>query len=229
MRYRLMVEDMEPDLWIAWVADLPGCYSSAKTSSEAVAQAPASIARHYSWLSDHDPSLVTPPGPVEVEVTETFHSFPSKRDPAYIVNAFFEDDKRPLGYWEVATGQRLLDWTHRALLGVVQSLDERRLNQPIPREVRGSIAGILGHVAGAENWYLATLGLSLDKGRLLGSPLEKSDQVRRHMQEQLWKLIGETRITENYDELWSARKVLRRALWHEQDHTQQIRRLATEL
>ncbi len=40
MNYRIAVEDMEPDHWIAWVLDLPGCYSSAKTSSKAISQVP---------------------------------------------------------------------------------------------------------------------------------------------------------------------------------------------
>ena len=37
----------------------------------------------------------------------------------------------------------------------------------------------------------------------------------------------DVRITEDRDELWSSRKVLRRALWHERDHTQHIRQLLT--
>ncbi len=229
MHCRLMVEDIEADHWIAWVADLPGCYSAARTSTEAIAQAPASIARHYSWLSDHDASLAAPSGPVEIEVAETFHSFASKRDPEYIVNAFFEDDRRALGYWEVVTAQRLLSWTREALLQAVRPMDARQLNQPIPGEVRGTIAGILEHVAGTENWYLGMLKPAVGKSLLSGTLFEKLAEVRRRTHEQLWSFIGETRITENYDELWSVRKVLRRALWHEQDHTQQIRRLGAEL
>ena len=38
-------------------------------------------------------------------------------------------------------------------------------------------------------------------------------------------LIGEDRVTRNCDELWSARKIMRRTLWHERDHFQQIIKL----
>ncbi len=36
MHCRLMVEDIEANHWIAWVADLPGCYNAAKTWTEAI-------------------------------------------------------------------------------------------------------------------------------------------------------------------------------------------------
>src|SRR5688500_5546599 len=98
MRYRVAVEDIEPNHWIAWLLDLPGCYSAARTSAEAIAQAPAKIARYYEWIAQHDPTLSIPTEPIEIDLAETFQAFPSKRDPEYIVNAFFDDDRRPVGY-----------------------------------------------------------------------------------------------------------------------------------
>jgi hypothetical protein len=49
--------------------------------------------------------------------------------------------------------------------------------------------------------------------------------VRQHTRAQLPGLVGDTRIAVRADEEWSARKVLRRTLWHEQDHTGHIARL----
>ena len=46
--------------------------------------------------------------PIEVVIAETFHSFASTQDPEYLVNAFFEDDRRPLHYWDVELALRLL-------------------------------------------------------------------------------------------------------------------------
>lgn len=222
MQYRVTVEDMEPNHWIAWVVDLPGCYSSARTSSEAIAQAPASIGRYFAWISKHNHTLTVPQGSIDIQIAEIFQSFPSKQDPQYIVNAFFEDDRRPLSYWDVTIAQDLLAWSRETLLLLVQAIDEQQLNRPIRGEIRGSIAGILEHIAGAENWYFGMFDLALNQSQLSGSPFEKLTLVRRNTMDQLWKLIGETRITENYDEMWSARKVLRRTLWHERDHTQHI-------
>jgi uncharacterized damage-inducible protein DinB len=225
MRYRIAVEDIETDHWVAWALDLPGCYSRAKTSSQAIALAPASIARYYDWITSRDSSLVTLDQPFEIEVVEVFHSYPSQRDPEYVVNAFFEDDNRPLCYWEIVIIQRLLDWSHDDFWQALLPAGEGQLEQPIAGEVQGSIAGVVQHVANAENWYLGMLGLGLEQARLPPNPIERIDAVRNHTKQQLWKLTGETRITENYDEQWSARKVCRRLLWHERDHTQHIRQL----
>jgi hypothetical protein len=229
MRFQIAVEDMEPDHWIAWILDLPGCYSSARTSTEAIIQAPASIALYFSRISKYNNAFTTPQASIDIEVAETFQSFPSERDPEYIVNAFFEDDKRPVRYGEAVIVQLLLDWSREELLQVIRPLDERRLNQPIPGEVRGSIAGIIEHIAGAENWYFGMFDLALDRSQLPENPLEKLAHVRRNAKEQLWNLISETRITGNCDELWSARKVIRRTLWHERDHAQHIERLLKEM
>jgi len=225
MYHRLAVEDIEPNHWIAWVLDLPACFSSAKTSAEAIAQAPQKIADYYLWVFKHDGAMPVPYESIEAEVVGTFHSFPSKEDQGYLVNAFFDDDWRPLGYWDIIVAQRLLDWTRQDLLEIIAPLDERQLHKSIPTEVFGSIVGIVEHIAGAENWYFSQLGLALERSELLDDPLKQIETVRNNTQEQLWKLIGDVRITENSNELWSARKVVRRTLWHERDHTQHITKL----
>ncbi|MBN1318801.1 MAG: hypothetical protein JXA42_25195 [Anaerolineales bacterium] len=91
MLYRVAVEDIEPNHWVAWILDLPACFSSAQTQASAIALVPEQISTYYSWLQGHDGSLpvVTEPGQVEVEIVETFNSFPSTQDPDYVVNAFF--------------------------------------------------------------------------------------------------------------------------------------------
>jgi len=229
MHIRLGVEDMEPNHWIAWALDLPACYSSATTIADAVAHAPQKIAEYFSWLLGHDRLMLIINEPIEVEVVETFHSFVSSEDPDYIVNAFFEDDHRPWGYWDDEIALRLLDWTRQDLLGVIHSTTQDQLTKAITGEVRGSITGILNHIAIAENWYFNQLGYGLERAQLPSDALEKLKVVRANTREQLVKLIGDERITKNCDELWSARKIVRRTLWHERDHTQQSRQLLTGL
>jgi len=229
MRYRLAVEDIEPNHWVAWALDLPACFSSAQTQANAVAHAPGRIADYHVWLSSHDSSLPVITDPVEVEVVETFYSFASSECPDYLVNAFFQDDRRPLAYWDVAVALRLLQWTHQDLLEVLRPVTQEQFNKPIAGEVHGSIAGILEHIAGAENWYLGQLHLALDRMQFPQDPLDKLEAARSNTQTQLVKLIGSECITERCNELWSARKVIRRALWHERDHTQHIAQLLTRL
>lgn len=222
MRIRLAVEDMEPNHWIAWALDHPACFSSATTAADAVAMAPRKIAAYFSWLTNHDSSLPIIKEPIETEVVETFNSFFCSADPEYIVNAFFEDDRRPLGYWDIEITLRHLIWTRQDLLGLIRSIPQDQLTKAIPGEVRGSINGILKHVAGAENWYFEQLDLGLERTQLPADPLEMLAVVRANTRARLIKLLGDERVTKDCDELWSARKVVRRTLWHERDHTQQI-------
>jgi len=225
MGYRVAVEDMEPGHWIAWALDLPACFSSAQTQADAVARAPERIAGYFAWLADHDASLPAIDGPFAAEIVETFASFASAEDPDYLVNAFFEDDRRALGYWEIEAGLRLLQWTRRDLLGAVAGATPEQLAEAVPGEVRGSVAGLLRHVAGAENWYFGHLDLGFSRADLPADPFEMLAAVRANTRAQLLKLVGDGRTATRRGEVWSARKVLRRTLWHERDHTQHIARL----
>jgi uncharacterized damage-inducible protein DinB len=223
MLIRLAVEDMEPNHWIAWALDLPACYSSAGTMADAITHAPMKIREYFLWVSKYDNSCPVVSESFEAKIVETFHSWASREDPEYIVNAFFEDDRRPLGFWEVEIALRLLEWTRQDLLGILHSISKELLTKTIPGEARVSVAGILNHVAIAENWYFGQLGLG--KGDLPSDPFDKIEVVRCNTREQLVKLVGDERMIQNCDELWSGRKIVRRTLWHERDHTQHILKL----
>jgi predicted RNase H-like HicB family nuclease len=226
-RYRVAVEDIEPDHFVAWVLDLPGCFSPARTDDEALTRVPERIGDYYAWLVDHDPALPRVSGPFEADVVEVLRAHASAERPDYIVNAFFEDDRRPLTYWDIAVGLRLLAWSRQDLLRVVESLPPERVREPLAGQVHGTIAGILEHIAGAENWYLDQLGLSLEWAGLPQDVMGKLERVRAQTRGRLAELISDGRITESQGERWSARKVLRRALWHERDHMEHISRLGS--
>ena len=233
MPYRLATEDIEPNrrngAWLAWALDLPACYAAAPTQADALAQAPAAIAAYLAWLAHQDPSLPLPPQhAIETQLVETFRAHPSADDPAYLVNAFYDDDRRPLGLGELALARRVLEWSHQELLALLQPLSASRLSQPISGEVRGSLGGIIEHVAGAENWYLGMLGLGLDRASLPAAPVAHLERVRAHTLASWWDLLGDTRVTTCCGEGWSARKIVRRALWHQRAHTVQIQRLCSD-
>jgi len=225
-RYRLAVEDIEPNRWIAWVLDLPGCFSPAETEADAVARAADCIRDFGPWLRIHDSSLPELKTPVEARVVETFRSFPSEEDPDYIVNAFFEDDRRSLTYWEIETGLRLLQWTREDLLAEVEGITGEQLRASLPGEIGGSLGGVLKHVAGAENWYLRQVGLAVAREQLPEDPFSMLEVVRTNMRARLAELLGDERVLKgDGGEQWSGRKVLRRALWHERAHTRHVKRL----
>jgi predicted RNase H-like HicB family nuclease/uncharacterized damage-inducible protein DinB len=227
MRYRLGIEDIEPGHWIAWVFELPGCYSTGKARAEAIGQAGASIAGYQRWLGQHCLEQVFEDPYIDVHVVEVFKAV--ETEPGYIANAFFEDDRLPLSSEEGENARRLLACTRNDLLALVESIALKKRQEPIEGEGFGSIDGILKHVADAEWWYLDRLDVACSEGDLPDEPLGRLEKVRSHLLSCLSDLVDDEHIAWVNGEGWSARKVIRRALWHERDHTQHIARLAQAL
>lgn len=218
MAHQIGLEELEPGHWIAWVLDLPGCYSAAPTRDAALAGIPESITLHLAWLQHHgQPTPSVDDAPPTIEEFAAFHSLPD-----YLVNAFFADDARPLSAEEIARGLALLACTRRDLLDAIEQLSPAQRATPLAGEVRETIDGILLHVANVENWYLGRLDLALPPENLPLAPLLRLSRVRDHFRATFPTLTEEARTSSRMGEQWSARKVLRRALWHEQDHARQI-------
>ncbi len=228
MPYHLGVEDMEPNHWIAYVFDLPGCFSSAETQDGAVLLAPARIAEYFDWRVRHGrPSPFADQG-IVTQVDEVCLSRPAKDAPEYIVNAFFEDDRRPLRRDEIDEVLWLLAQTRADLLAVVELVTPTQRKKRIAEGRLGRINDILMHVAWAEWWYFDRLGLAFPRDDLPNNPLTALDKVRAQSIAALPKLVGDTRIVERNSEVWSARKIVRRMLWHERDHTGHIRKVLSD-
>ncbi|HET7076469.1 MAG TPA: DUF664 domain-containing protein [Chloroflexia bacterium] len=221
MEYRLGVEDIEPYRWLAWVFDLPGCFADGDSEAGAGAAAPAAIRAYFAWLARHGAPPVVPPDAVTVQVAEVFHGYIGQGD--YWVNALFADDQRPLTPADVDTGLRLLTCTRQDLAALITGLSPAALAAPHSAAQNASITSLLQHMATAERWYFGNLGL--EQPDLPPDPLRGLDQVRAQTRACLPTLIGDGRICEQSGEAWSARKVLRRTLWHERTHTAQIARL----
>lgn len=225
MIYRLGVEDIEPNHWVAFVFGHPGCFSSALTQDGAVANAPAHIAEYLKWLASYNCAMPTPNETIEVQVAEVFHSYPSASDPDYIVNAMFDDDVKPLTRAEVDAAIIILGYARHDLDALIDKIPAAQLTQPLVNESKNSIAKIIDHVAGAEWWYFNRLDLGLPRSEMLHEAFAKLENVRAQTRSLLPNLVGDSRVLEENGEKWSARKALRRTLWHERDHTRQIGRL----
>ncbi len=204
MIYAAGVEDIEPDHWVAWAFAKPGLTGSGTTPEAAVGQLRA-------LLSDG-----------EVHVIERFASYPSEEDPAYLINAFFADDQRPLTSAEVDSALDELEASRRVFLAQIEAAAPNVLARPIPGEKCGSISGLVRHIAVAEWWYCHRLDNPDDWASLPDDPLAALAFSRQRLRALLPTWIGDTRAVTRFGEGWSARKVLRRALWHERDHTQHI-------
>ena len=216
MPYVVCAEEMD-GRWIAHVPDLPGCYASHAQRDAAIAAAPRAVEDYIAWCGRHGirVSGVSPPMVVSEVVRAWLY------EPEYEVNAFFAADRPPVAVDELPEMQRLLGASRKDMLQALEGIDPDRLQRSIPGE-RWPIAGIVHHVATSELWYLDRLGLAFQRRELSPEPLEALEQVRRHYLGNLPALGAQGAVVALAGEVWSARKVLRRTLWHERDHTEHI-------
>ncbi len=225
MTYRLGVEDIETNHWVAFVFDHPGCFSSATTREEAIANAPARIDEYFEWLLNFVDEKPARNKSTKVRLTEVIHSYRSVADPDYIVNAFFKDDGKPLTRVEVDVALVILSWAQLDLNTLVENIPVKQLNEPLVGDDENSIAKILDHLAWAEWWYFNRLDLGFPRSEMPPETRAKLEKVHAQTRALVPNLVGDTRVFDKVGEKWTARKVLRRTLWHERDHTRQIRGL----
>lgn len=219
MPYVVCAEEMD-GRWVAHVPDLPGCFSGHAERDEAIAAAPKAVEAYITWCADHGirVSGVSPP----MVVSEVVRAW--QYEPDYEVNAFFAADRPAVAADELPELKRLLGAARKDFLAELDALNVDDLQREIPGE-RWPIGGIVHHVARAELWYLDRLGLAFPRAELTPEPLEAIEQVRQHTLSALPALSKNTGVVALAGEIWSARKVVRRTLWHERDHTEHVRKL----
>jgi predicted RNase H-like HicB family nuclease len=215
MPYHLNLEEME-GRWIAHVAELPGCFASDADQGAAIVKALQAVTDYRAWLRAHGETV--PDEPIRTQVDEIHRAWNS--EPDYEVNAFFADDRPPLTHDDIRRALILLDWSRADLLAAADGLSPDILDRAVEGE--WSIRGILNHVGRAEWWYLDRLGLAFPREALVQDLFPRLEQIRAHFRAVLPTLAGDARLAEPAHELWSPRKMLRRALWHERDHADHI-------
>lgn len=226
------IENNNDDRSIAWALEHAGCFAYGRDAAEAGANMPGAVEEYAGWARRHGMKWMGD-GPLEIFVEETFDDYRLKpdilrfaNDPGTLVEAFFQYDAVPLTGTDVERGLKLLDQGRNDLLDSIQGLSPEQRDVKLPEE-RWRINGILLHVAHAEWWYQACVSPPTppEESNLPTEPLECLELVRAHLTALLPKQKGVHQLAEVEGEMWSTRKMLRRAAWHERDHTQHIRKL----
>jgi predicted RNase H-like HicB family nuclease/uncharacterized damage-inducible protein DinB len=223
----------------AWAFDLPGCFSRGATPEEALKVLPVRIKRFLGWLSEVEQGVHR--GHSMAEVTERVNEpCPVRRGDT---RALFLWDRQSPTAEELERALRWMGHSRRTLLSLAQSLPTEVLVQEstgdASREfhdaVSPSIHRIVRHVAGAEYWYLSRIaGDAWLAGEEPADVFQGLELVRASVAPTLRRLFATApdRVVEQtqstwsgtFTENWTLRKVLRRTLWHEQFHIEEIRR-----
>lgn len=230
MLYHIGIENNVEGRCLAWALEHPGCFAYGETGDYALAAMPDTILDYAQWVAsrNHGQSWVDA-REIELFLAETWDVYQINEafdqvEEGYEVNAWYLYDWKPLTEADVERGLKLLDWSRQDLLSLVESLSPPQLSEPHPGE-RWSIAGILNHIGGAEWWYLDRLGQAFPRQDVPKDPFERLQAVRAKLTEVLHALVGSKQVVGVNGEFWSPRKLLRRAAWHERDHTWHIQKL----
>jgi hypothetical protein len=232
MIFRIGMENNNDDRSIAWALDHPGCFAYGQNSEEAQRNFVQAAYEYVAWIARHEEPWLD--DKVEVLVEETFEPYfvnssfyrVERGEETYMVESFFLNDWKPLVPYEIERALKLLAWSRADLLDLVKGLSAEKLVETYPNE-RWPIYGILEHIGGAEWWYQDRIGYQIPEREedLPFDSFERLTVVRNHFTSLLPKLVGMNKVIGTEGEIWSPRKVLRRALWHERDHTEHIRKL----
>ena len=229
MNYRVGLENNVEGRSLAWVLGHPGCFAYGADGEEAIFATAEALAEYAGWIESHAGESRLELEGINIVLEETWEVYDIDENynrvaQGYSVNAWFLDDWKPLTEEEVDWGLKLLAWSRLDLLGGVRGLSAEKLQATYPGE-RWSINGVLGHVGGAEWWYMERLGLAPPRQAVPDEPFERLEIVRERLEEALPSLAGSKQVVGVDGELWSPRKMLRRAVWHERDHTSHIHQL----
>jgi hypothetical protein len=234
MIFQVGIENNNEGRSVAWALEHPGCFAYGINGNAAVLNLESALAKYSAWILHHTPKswLTFSENNIEIVINGQWEVYfindngdlVRETDDGYSVNSFFPYDWKPLTEVEINHGQEMLFWSREDLRKSIQGLSQEKLNATYPAE-RWSINGILGHLGGAEWWYLSRLGLAFPREQLPEEPVARLDKVRQQFNSALRKLQGVKRVVGVDGEFWSPRKLLRRVLWHERDHTEHILKL----
>jgi hypothetical protein len=215
----------------AWMLDYPGCFACGKDAAEALLNVPQRLLNYRDWVGRHtSASWMANLGDFDIRLIETWDVYRINEKSQIVeviveVESFFQKDRKPLNAFEGQQSADLLQWGREDLLELVKDLNCDLLDRKIVGE-RWSIRGILSHIADADWYYLRGLDpVGYPPASLPGDTFERLQVTRDCLLRVLPQWIGIEKVVGETGELWSPRKVIRRAVCHEFDHIEHICKL----
>jgi len=229
--YPVYLETTDDGRCMAHVLDLPGCFARGQSRMEALQALPGAIQEYYAWLRRH--GELPPSGGERFGVKVAGESKGCAPFEPGDAAALFPPERKPITLEEMEYYFRLMSHARTDLLAIVRNLPSDVLDWQSDAGSL-SIRKLLRHVGNAEKWYVSRVvpleGLPAEWEDDEEMPvLEYLEMVRRTAIARLRQLNENERSsvfhpaywTRHPEEAWTARKVLRRFLEHEREHTAQ--------
>lgn len=209
---------------LLWAADYPGAFSRGSTLEEALAKLPAEVTAYCRW------SGLAPPGEAGCVLCQTERAADSLQICEADTEILFHGEALPLSETEYRALRRLVLKSAEDFQWVFEAVpDKDRPAIPArttfygetPRTAREMYA----HTNGVTGYYIRQLGASaVEEASIVTARRLALDAL-----EALPNLLKSEPLPGDFGELWSARKVLRRFLWHDRIHVKAMIRMACTL
>jgi hypothetical protein len=232
MQIRVGMENNFEGRSLAWALDFPGCFAYGDDETDSLIRLPGELLNFEVWIKDHTPDSWVNFEGMDFRIAEHFTGYSINEQfeviptgQGYEVNAWFNDDWRPLTEEEISHAISIFRWQRDELLAGLSTIEHNILEKERPGQ-RWNIIGIAKHIANAEFWYMQRMGLTdLKKEDLAEDMEERLTQTAALVEEQFPKFPGQVKVVGVDGEFWSFRKIVRRTLWHQRDHIEHIKEL----
>ena len=224
--YSVCIEIAPGQACMAHVSELPGCWVLTSDEADALARLPAAIERHRAWLRSHGlPGGGTEPFVLVVRQTVTGPR-PWTHNGA---SALFAMDRRLFDDAEFSLHLHMLACARSDLLRAVAAIPRGAFDDRVPGE-RRTVRETLTHLADMEEWFISRLGRTVQVRE--PDPVRRLVDVRARTVEHLTRYAPEDRDlvfvptlrpSDDPEELWTLRKLMRRLLEHELEHLEDVR------
>jgi predicted RNase H-like HicB family nuclease len=224
--YSVYMEATPGEACMAHVAELPGCFVLAADESDALARLPDTIRQYRQWLHAHG---VPAPGDDAFDLTvQQVVGGPRPWMPNG-AGALFSIDRRLLGDAELELHLRVLACARADLLRAVHAAPRGAFDDLAPGQAR-TLRQVLTHLADSEEWLASRLGRTVAVRE--PDPVRRLVDVRARTLEHLVRydredrdlvFVPRDRPSDDPEEMWTLRKLLRRLIEHELGHLVDVR------
>jgi predicted RNase H-like HicB family nuclease len=201
-------ETLEEGGYLAHVQELPGCVARGATKEEALAKVVEAVDAYLALMRRHGGPAGQVADTIQLHVIET-------QEPT------LPSDSAPLSDGDLEDIERRGAATRADLLDLLSRVPDEALDWH-PDDDTWSTRNVLAHLAGSDLWYASRL-----EPEGLPELLWRLDQTRAILLRNLCEAQVRNRALERHHmgEPWTARKVARRMLEHEQEHADHIRQI----
>lgn len=228
------LEVAEDGNWTAHLLDLPGCVAFGRDRAEALAALQRDLGDYLAWLNRYGEPRPEIEPPVTFAVAELVRNVSPARASGEKV-ACFGPDRVPLSESDIAQQLRLMRYARTDLDALLDALSPGSLDVVVPGGER-TVRDIARHIGSAECWYLTRLELDDDpvisslydalhvdlRSGLAAIQVEAERRISSWSAAERGAIVTPNHLTPYGDEVWTARKVLRRFIEHQREHLAEL-------